>query len=475
MPAFAAALASAIALGVALLAPNLSAIHRFNNAESLIPIFLSLDRWTPFYWGQTRFGMLVPLLASGIRNPLLNLLFQTQINVLSLFGSFLLFDCLVNPPSSGWVRITRACLAMSLCLAILRNDAKLYHLGFLPGHPYSVSLCLLTAALVTVGFGSNLVAVPSVRFAGFFGLSLLALYVNEGNFLAALILTMALPTEGGYHVLRRLASASAIVAGELLMRFLSSFYGTPLPFRLAPLEYLPDAATSMLDQLWAQLVSPFSAAVFGILVVSSVVLTFFFWRINFRRQVLTLLAVGMTSVAVAILTTSLEWLEHNLYDVRYWTTPLLLVLMSGTLAVTSRAAVPLPRTTAVIAAVILASVSVYEFGFPSMQRMRASLLEATTYHHHALVSLGCTHFVGDAWQVWNSAFGSRLIDPGRPITPVTDRAQAIFEGAPALDGRGLHYCSICGDADFEAVRREFHLPDLKVERQVDRICLLTPQ
>jgi hypothetical protein len=52
---------------------NVGTLHSFHHADSLIPVLVSTQRWTPFFWGQDRFGMLVPLLASPIRHPLANL------------------------------------------------------------------------------------------------------------------------------------------------------------------------------------------------------------------------------------------------------------------------------------------------------------------------------------------------------------------------------------------------------------------
>jgi hypothetical protein len=357
----------------------------------------------------------------------------------------------------------------------MRDNPKVYQTFLLPGLPYSLSLCLLMAAFVGAGFGSTLVTVRSLRFAEFAGLALLALYVNEANLPVALIFAVALPAESGYGLARRSAAVGAILAAELAVRFFSSFYGTPLGFHFAPLEYLPDAVLAMLDQMWALLVRPSAAIVLLLLLVGCAAMTFVFWRTDFRRQMLTLAVVGTTSAVVALLTTDLEWLEYNLYDVRYWATPILLILMSSALAVVSRAGIWAPRGTAVGAAVLFASVSVYTFGFPSMERTRASVIEGMARDNRALASLGCTHFIGNPWDVWNSAFAATLIDPSSPIIPVTIRSQHMLEQGLSHESRAPVYCGICGDADLEPLRRAFQIPDLKVVRQLDRVCLMAPK
>src|SRR5439155_20821710 len=55
---------------------NLASLHESEHADSLLPVLVSTQRWTPFFWGQDRFGMLIPLLAMPIRHPLANLLAQ---------------------------------------------------------------------------------------------------------------------------------------------------------------------------------------------------------------------------------------------------------------------------------------------------------------------------------------------------------------------------------------------------------------
>jgi hypothetical protein len=52
-----------------------------HNADSLIPTLVSLDFWLPFYWGQDRFGMLLPLVAAPVRDSFWNLVAQNALGV----------------------------------------------------------------------------------------------------------------------------------------------------------------------------------------------------------------------------------------------------------------------------------------------------------------------------------------------------------------------------------------------------------
>src|SRR5438552_18859022 len=55
---------------------NLASLHESEHADSLLLVLVSTQRWTPFYWGQDRFGMLLPLLAMPVRSPVLNMVAQ---------------------------------------------------------------------------------------------------------------------------------------------------------------------------------------------------------------------------------------------------------------------------------------------------------------------------------------------------------------------------------------------------------------
>ena len=55
-----------------------------HNADSLIPTLVSLDYWLPFFWGQDRFGMLLPLVAAPVHDSFWNLVVQNALGVFLL-------------------------------------------------------------------------------------------------------------------------------------------------------------------------------------------------------------------------------------------------------------------------------------------------------------------------------------------------------------------------------------------------------
>lgn len=82
-----------------------------NYSDSLLPVHLSLDQPGRFYWGQARFGMLVPILAHGVQDPWTNLFTQQVISAgFGVFGvlalGLLLGRSLETSLSAGLLSLT---------------------------------------------------------------------------------------------------------------------------------------------------------------------------------------------------------------------------------------------------------------------------------------------------------------------------------------------------------------------------------
>ncbi len=95
---------------------SLGSFHQGHIGDSLIPVLVSIQKWTPFYWDLDRIGMLVPLLTLPLRNPLVNLLAQDAIYVsAALAAMFLLAQYMLRDsryPLAGTLSSV-ACLALS--------------------------------------------------------------------------------------------------------------------------------------------------------------------------------------------------------------------------------------------------------------------------------------------------------------------------------------------------------------------------
>ena len=131
---------------VAALWVDLGTLHRLHNGDSLLPVLVSLQYWTPFQWELDRHGMLVPLLALPLTHPLANLLFQGFVDVFcGLAAFFLLARYMLRESIDPLVGALGATAFLTLAPAPYRFD-------YLMDVSYGVWL--------TLGLGGLIVAEP---------------------------------------------------------------------------------------------------------------------------------------------------------------------------------------------------------------------------------------------------------------------------------------------------------------------------
>ncbi len=124
-------------------------LHRLEDGDSLVPVLVSLQRWTPFYWDQERFGMLVPALALPVRDPLANLLLQRGLMVLAGLAAGVLLARHVLA-GRDW-RLAGALAAAGL-VAFAPAEWRFQYLG---SQPYGLSLALALAGLAVAEPGAD--------------------------------------------------------------------------------------------------------------------------------------------------------------------------------------------------------------------------------------------------------------------------------------------------------------------------------
>lgn len=125
-----ASLAFAAAWG---LAPG---IHRTFRADSAIFALASVHIWTPFFWAQDRLGMLLPLLAMPIVDPLANYLVQA---ILAALATILALGALAR--EAGARRHHEAGLVGALLLVLVLPHWA-HHILLGQVHVYATSLAL---------------------------------------------------------------------------------------------------------------------------------------------------------------------------------------------------------------------------------------------------------------------------------------------------------------------------------------------
>lgn len=118
-------------------------------ADDVIPVFISTENWEAFYWGSSRHGSLIPLIASVVQDPTLNLRFQTLIHGIFLTLSVILISKLMFLAESLEIQ-KRVFLVIFILSFIGSNDELL--VPMINNLPYAVSLGLF---LLSIGLPEN--------------------------------------------------------------------------------------------------------------------------------------------------------------------------------------------------------------------------------------------------------------------------------------------------------------------------------
>ena len=249
-------LACVIALLLLAPAAALRSSHLCNlyDADTLLPALISLQKLTLFYWGQNRYGNLLPFLSSWIHG--INLNFQAQAYLRALGGASIpLFIFCFTGLRSRFV----AAYGIALALAFLPYSDMGNYAVWVEAEPYGHSVLLLLGAfLIHRGNGCRCNGRDLARAACALLLVCTALYVNGALILFALPLWLGrailYPRAGNWWFLAFLLAGYACSCGLSVLygqEYFAAFNYSRLAFHFANLP-----------QFWASFTSRASAAMF---------------------------------------------------------------------------------------------------------------------------------------------------------------------------------------------------------------------
>lgn len=405
------------ALAATTLLWNLGSAHAHEHADSLLPVLVSLQRWTPFYWDQERFGMLVPLLAAPVEHPLWNLLLQRTLTAVAGLAALALLGRHVLA-GRDWR------LAAALALAGLAGLApEVWRFEYLGDQPYGLSLALALAGLAVAEPGPAGRRGP-LRLGGGLALVLLGHWVNAavGVPLAALAVARAaadaLDGERWPALRARLAVDLALLGAGLAaaqagIRAWPALSGGPLRLALAPLApaELPAAWAALLGNAWRESAgwgaAAGAAAALGVLLLAAVPAL----RPHLRAALLRAAALALAGLAYALFAGSLRWVAENAFHWRYLApTAVFLHLAAASLLAEPLARLPRAARLAGPAALALVPLAaLLAEGQPSLARVRADLDRVAGAHTGALLAARCTAIAGDYWTVWPAVLHAALV------------------------------------------------------------------
>lgn len=395
---------------VAALWIDLSRIHLGQNSDSLIPVLASLQHWTPFYWEQSRFGMLVPLVAMPFQKPLVNLLVQDGLMIFAGLAAIgLLARFLIR--SSTWLGIACASCAVFLgCLAEpLRCD-------YLIAQPYGVSFSLGLGALLLVERNYNTRCLCLSL-----GLLLLASWVNLAVGPALLLIVFA--RWCGQRLTWRRAPIR-LAALILIATLCGVAWERWAPYRdvrvtrfAAAGRWLESSQTLVENALHQggpayrhALAALLGAGLLGAILAA---------RRERNRAAMTLATFVGAAWLLVLFAASGRWTALNCSMPRY-VYMAMLALQTGLIAALTltirgwrfrgerRGASSTwlgARSCRAYASTFAVLLSVgFSYGMPSLATVRSSLDARLGTKTDAILRDGCTHIAGDYWRVWPAVF-----------------------------------------------------------------------
>jgi hypothetical protein len=488
----------ALCAGVAL-AIVFGSLHRLQHGDSLMPVLVSLYRWTPFYWGQDRYGMLVALAARPLKGPLENMLAQGFLTVFAgLSAFFLLARYALRDATYPVVGAVGAAAFVALAPEAYRFD---YFIDSAPG----VWLALGLGGLIALEPGPS--GVPWPRRVVAIVLIVLAHWVNFATalYLGAFVgcravLTAALAGRFEVPSLRDLArrAAGSEPVRALGLLAVAAFVGKRLT-RLSPdhqtaLDALrpsawPGSWGRFVGRTWAELSPPWWPAFVSVAAAAGLLTGWFVLGRRPGRSAWTSAAALIASaVGLGLFVGTRRWVTINAYAPRYLI-PSTFFLQGGLLALAvapfrgwvemglTRPGVPLRVWLA--CAVMLVGAAAIGYGVPAPGRPRAEIERRLGGRTAEILASGCTHVAGDYWEVWPSVFHANLVarERGRRgvIWGVTFRSAPIAREIRAVPFDRVRVAVPLGDGQAEGWLRAYQFPPMVESRRLSTIRVLRPE
>ena len=486
---------------------DLGPIHRFHQADSLLPVLASCYKWTLFFWHQARLGALVPLLASPFRDPEVNLFIQGGLNsFLGLLAIFL---------AARYVGGRRRWIAGGAIAALLLMCWPQTHIfSYLIGHhEYGSALGLGFAALLLLSKEDG--RRGRLRLALGVGCLFGALWVNYATAITLGVVVVwrwlfsgsfgtdwgSLRSVGLPRGLKSLAQKEPpkmllMIAGILILWMgLSLFSSHSLEYAKLNLgrgqwrAYATLAANTwrhfLSGMLWKEWVAVFLVALISL-----------FSRPGRRALRASAVAAGCLSAAAVChfaVIGMLGWVVEYHFSPRYATTSVIMLQCAvAVFAGMQWHAVLGDRKNAIATAglvIAMAVVVVLKFDPPSPRKVRVILDQLFGTYTNEVLTSGCTHICGNSWTVWPAIFhvnmvlheqGSRRRVWGISVRsePTQDKWRSIpmeqwKVAVPIIDP--IHRSEVrIRKAEVDWLIRKFKLPPLEeIERLTTiRVCRL---
>lgn len=426
-------------------------LHALQGADSIVPILVSLQRWTPFFWQQDRFGMLVPLLVMPLHDPLTNLVVQGWLMVTAaLLAPFLVARLLADDPRDWFVA---GALTNILLLLLPRPDVQF---DWLVVQPYALSIALGTAGLI--------VSEKSGRTGAATMLMVLAHWVN----LSVVVLVAPLALLRGRSVMRPIAiTIGGVGAGAALTR-LSPYHTT---MAILPAAEWPHGWYDLLAN--ASQAFPHQAAL-GAVAILGAIAAVIVWRRCSRGVRDNIVRPPLEAAGTALIVAATYWLvagvsrwvQLNIYLPRYIYPSVLMCGVAFGIVVAALVR-NLSRSMTAVTALSLCVLTLVNYGVPSRARLRATLDSRLGALTPDVLASGATVIGGNYWVIWPAVFHANLMthrQKGRAVYGLTYRSAPtddLWHNSPA----DIVIAAPAGDRTIDAWARKAGLNITRLERR----------
>ena len=367
---------------------DLGTLHDFGHADSLLPVLVSTQRWTPFFWGQDRFGMLVPLLAMPIHHPLANLLAQAWLTVSAALLAPFVVARFVTGRGADWIAIG-ACTNLLFLLIALPE----VQFDWLVAQPYGMSIC--------VGFAGLIIGDRSARAGdGLAGLVLLALacWIN----IAIVVMTAIVAVARGSRPARLIVLVAAGAAPAAVLAAYGATVHTVTTI-LPPRQWL-DGWRQLYENSFGVTARPAIAAV---VLAAAAAAIGWLWKIGAPLPWRPAAAAAAMALGSWLVSGTSLWIGMNRYVFRYMYPTLMLAAICASIVLVALLARRL-RALSLTALILFAAVAVVQYGTPSFGRVERGIDARFGGLTPAVLRSGATVIAGDYWRVWPAVFHANL-------------------------------------------------------------------
>lgn len=491
---------------------DLGHLHRHHCADGIIPIMVSLQKWTPFYWMQARYGMLIPLLAVPFKDPLTNLLVQNGLTAFAGLASFFLVSRYVVAGRHWPLVGAAACASFLFLVPSITCSFYLTPCGY-----YGPSLSLGVAGLLLAEQASGRARWLWVGVAGC--LLLAAHWINLSIVLPLGLLVVARgardiarPTARSFlktwHFCRRalrwrrplvpfvrclsrvhllgpmvglVLLAVAYKGGTALTRL--SEYGEPNITQAAPLATWPNLWWGLAREAYDRGGGVIALGMYVACLLFALPIAYRYRkpvdRIRGQWPALALVSAGLL---MALLLGTRRWIALSYCDVRYLL-PAMVIAHTGFIATAVAAAMSASRPIiqhrlALVLVPLFMAVAAGQYGLPSLATVRGDLDACLGQDSPAVLASGCTHLAGDYWKVWPAVYHATLVrreqgDPA-PLWGLAMRSLPTCDQWTALPGEQMRIAVLGSDSGLGDRCWRDYLPELEAEDHANDLTIYRP-